>query len=194
MSSLKLILAQTLGNKLVDSGLWLFWFPFRRIMQMLPMDISLGIGWLAGVVFSWILFPLQKEIADELRELFSKEKFSKESSGKKESSQEKKSTKKSRQKISVIARKSIQLDIQRRVEELILPCLNKESIARLVTIEGEEYLKQAAAQQQGTIILLSHFGSFLTILPALGFKGYLVNQLGGTPTLKHHRGIHGRSR
>ncbi len=62
----------------------------------------------------------------------------------------------------------------------------------MITIEGREHIESALAKGKGAIILLSHFGSYLMVLPALGFSGYRINQIGGSPDLRHHRQIHKR--
>lgn len=61
------------------------------------------------------------------------------------------------------------------------PRLNKDRIEKLVNIEGIEHLDKALAKGKGVVIGLSHFGSWKIIIPALGYKGYKVNQIGLDP-------------
>ena len=37
--------------------------------------------------------------------------------------------------------------------------------------------------KKGVIIQLAHFGSFMTVLPALAFKGFMINQIVGRPEI-----------
>ena len=61
------------------------------------------------------------------------------------------------------------------------PRMNKDRIEKLVNIEGIENLDKALAKGKGVLIGLSHFGSWKIIIPALGYKGYKVNQIGLDP-------------
>ena len=44
-------------------------------------------------------------------------------------------------------------------------------------LEGQEYLDAAQNSGRGVMILLSHLGANQMIMPALGFRGYRVNQI-----------------
>jgi len=68
--------------------------------------------------------------------------------------------------------------------------LAKEDLERMVRIEGKENIDNALELGKGVIIQVSHFGSFILMLPVLGFAGYRINQLAGYPQLKHHSPIH----
>ncbi len=46
------------------------------------------------------------------------------------------------------------------VEFLRLPSLDPEQVSRIVHLEGEEHLRQAAAKGKGVIILTAHFGNW----------------------------------
>ncbi|MCI5211307.1 MAG: hypothetical protein D3910_21555, partial [Candidatus Electrothrix sp. ATG2] len=155
-----------------DFLLWLFWVPFRRLVQLLPLQVSYALAYCLALTASCLLYGMKREIAAELAEIFSEQY--------------------SAQELKKIAGQSIRLDILRRVEELFMGEFSSETIQQTVSIEGEEFLQQTLEQGKGSIILLSHFGSFLMILPALALKGYPVNQLAGPPALKYHRKINQR--
>ncbi|MGR0482373.1 MAG: lysophospholipid acyltransferase family protein [Candidatus Electronema sp. V4] len=162
------MIPEPLWNALADSLLWLFWVPFRKTLHLLPKNaayaVADGLAWAASI----LLKRLRRDIAAELAELLPD---------------------RSAAERDAIAADSIRLDILRRIEETFMGTFTAETAAAAVSIEGEEFLRQAAQGGKGTIILLSHFGSFLMILPALAFRGYAVNQLAGPPELKHHRWI-----
>lgn len=155
-----------------DFVLWFFWFPFRRIVQFLPLRIIYIVASISAFYFYLFAGSIRKSIYKELKRhignLYTKKEIRK------------------------FTRKSFEMDIKRRFEELIFGKLTKDLVDNMVSIEGIEYLKQALTRGKGAIILLSHFGSFLMVLAALGFRGYRVNQIGGPPILKHHRFIHKR--
>jgi len=162
------MIPEPLRSALADSLLWLFWVPFRRLMQLLPLRAAYFSAWLLAWLASCLLLRLKRTIAAELSELLPDLSW---------------------KELLQIAKESIQLDIQRRLEDFFFGQFTQESIAATVSIEGEEFLQQAVSAGKGTLILLSHFGSFLMILPALAFRGHSVNQLAGPPELKHHRKI-----
>lgn len=49
---------------------------------------------------------------------------------------------------------------QMATEFIKLPTLNKETVERLITVEGEENLREAMAMEKGTLIITGHFGNW----------------------------------
>lgn len=64
-----------------------------------------------------------------------------------------------------------------RLEQYHYPHLSKENVDNLITIEGQDLLEKALAKGKGVIALHPHFGSYLLIIPALGYNGYTVSQI-----------------
>ncbi len=159
---------EPLRNALTDSLLWVFWLPFRKMLHLLPKSaayaVADGLAWAASI----LLKKLRREIAADMAGLLPD---------------------RSAAELDAIAAESIRLDMLRRIEEAFMGTFTQQTTEAAVVLEGKEFLAQAAKEGKGTIILLSHFGSFLMILPALAFRGYAVNQLAGPPELKHHRQI-----
>ncbi|MCB9777511.1 MAG: lysophospholipid acyltransferase family protein [Alphaproteobacteria bacterium] len=67
------------------------------------------------------------------------------------------------------------------VEVLRYPDLNPDTIDDTCVIEGREHLDAALARGRGAIVLIGHFGANQMIMPALGHKGYPMNQLSAPP-------------
>jgi phosphatidylinositol dimannoside acyltransferase len=63
------------------------------------------------------------------------------------------------------------------------PFLGPDTIDRACTIEGREHLDAALARGRGALVLIGHFGANQMIMPALGHKGYPMNQLSAPPTV-----------
>ncbi len=61
------------------------------------------------------------------------------------------------------------------------PRLNKNKMQKLAYFEGIEHLDKALEKGKGVIIGVSHYGSWKIIIPALGYMGYKVNQVGIDP-------------
>ena len=64
-----------------------------------------------------------------------------------------------------------------QMESLLYPYLNNYNIDRIAKIKGIDRLEQALMHQKGVILLLSHFGNNEIIMPALGYRGYKINQI-----------------
>lgn len=67
------------------------------------------------------------------------------------------------------------------IEVLRYPDLNPGTIDGTCIIEGREHLDAALARGKGAIVLIGHFGANQMIMPALGHKGYPMNQLSAPP-------------
>lgn len=67
------------------------------------------------------------------------------------------------------------------IEALRYPDLNPATIDTTCRIEGREHLDAALARGKGAIVLIGHFGANQMIMPALGHKGYRMNQISAPP-------------
>lgn len=56
------------------------------------------------------------------------------------------------------------------------------NIDRIAVLDGEEHLRAALDRGQGAIVMLAHFGANQLVMPALGHRGYTMNQLSAPPT------------
>ncbi|MEO5361070.1 MAG: lysophospholipid acyltransferase family protein [Nitrospirota bacterium] len=148
-----------LKEYLFDIGMWFFWFPLRAIAKRLPLKATYA----ATRVLAFVVCNFYKEFKEKIKEqlvLIVPDKDN-------------------LKELDRLSEETIVYDLKRRMEELLLGTLSKETIGRIVTFEGFENLSESVAKGKGTIILLSHFGSFFMILPALAFKGYPVSQIVG---------------
>ena len=80
-----------------------------------------------------------------------------------------------------IVRDAYQQAMFNEIEVLRYSSLSPATIDETVTIEGREHLDRALAAGRGAIILIGHFGANQMIMPALGHKGYPMNQLSAPP-------------
>ncbi|MBF0516844.1 MAG: lysophospholipid acyltransferase family protein [Nitrospirae bacterium] len=142
-----------------DLGMWFFWFPMRAAAKRLPLKAAYALTRvLAGVVC--VFYKEYKEkIKEQLVYIVPDKDNHKE--------------------LERLSEETIVYDLKRRMEELLLGTLSKEQIERIISYEGLGNLGESVAKGRGTIILLSHFGSFFMILPALAYKGYRVSQIVG---------------
>lgn len=152
---------------LKDLAGWFVWFPLRRIVQFLPLKVVLLLGNIGATLYFFLGIKTRKQVIEELSLLFG--------------------NRYSKKQIWRIARRSFRINTLRQIELLLFGKLTKEATEHIVSIKGLENVDWALNKGKGAIILLSHFGSFLLPLPALGFKGYKISQIGGEPLLKRNK-------
>lgn len=144
---------------LFDIGMWFFWFPLRAVVKRLPLRFAYGITRVLAYAVCVFFKELRENIKEQLIYIVpDKDKPN---------------------ELDRLSKETIVYDLKRRMEELLLGTFSKEQIERIITYEGIDNLNESVARGKGTIILLSHFGSFFMILPALAFKGYQVSQIAG---------------
>ncbi|MCI4625186.1 MAG: lysophospholipid acyltransferase family protein [Candidatus Magnetoovum sp. WYHC-5] len=155
---------------LIDGLLWLYWTVVRKVVQRLPVNVFYSLLGIIDYVSAHFFLFKRKDIERLLSQVFLY-KYSKE-------------------EIALIAKRSISQSMKRYVEELYMGVLTKETMSHIVEYENLHNLEKSIKHGKGTIVLLSHFGSYLMILPALGFSGYKINQLAGPPFIKKQRWIY----
>lgn len=72
-----------------------------------------------------------------------------------------------------------------------LPRIGKENVDAFLPIYGRANLDKALKKGRGVILLNPHFGPFMLVMPALGYRGYEVNQvaLQGEPIVGRRKGL-----
>ncbi len=83
--------------------------------------------------------------------------------------------------IAAIVRDAWRQSMFNELEVLRYPHLNPDTIDEVCVIEGREHLDAALEKGKGAVILIGHFGANQMIMPALGHKGYPMNQLSAPP-------------
>lgn len=69
------------------------------------------------------------------------------------------------------------------LEVLRYPELTPETVDEVCEVVGFEHLDEALSYGKGVIVLIGHYGANQMIMPALGHKGYAMNQLSAPPTV-----------
>ena len=158
--------------RIMDLGLLILWFPVRIVIQHAPLKLVYFLATMVADCFYTVAGEIRTTIYRELSRCLG--------------------TRYTTKDIKRITKRSFEIYVKMHFENLLLGKLTKKSVERMVSVEGVEHLDLALSKGKGAIVLLSHFGSFLMVLPALGFMGYRINQLGSPPVLilKHHGLIH----
>jgi len=152
-----------------DIALWTYGGPFRACVKMMPLFWVYRLAEGAAFFFFMAIKDRIEAASKELCEF---------AGGPCDASA-----------VRRIAQKACRLYVKRQLEDLFASNIDAAFVQKRVSIRGRAQLNQALKKGKGGIILVSHFGSFRMILPALAFNGYEVNQLVGNPELKHHRKV-----
>lgn len=134
----------------------IFWYPVRWISSIVPRYFLMKIGGISGYFLYLFASQRRKIINEEITKCFPK--FSKE-------------------KCRNLTVKAFQSFIKDQLEVLLYPYLTAEKTSEISIIQGEMNLKNALEKGKGVIVLLNHQGLNQFIMPALGFKGYVIGQV-----------------
>lgn len=136
--------------------MWIIWSPIRRLLYFFSHKNALFAAKVTGFL---IYLTLRK------RRRFFKEEFSKMFPEKEES------------EIKEIIKNTFLLRSMTEIEEILLQKLTPENINQVISIENSEYLEKSLSDGKGVILVTFHFGTYLQVMPALGMRGYKVNQV-----------------
>lgn len=140
-----------------------FWYPVRIMVQRLPFLIVYKLGDIFGDFF-YIISPKRRmKTLNELSRIFQNL---------------------NRKAIKKIVRASYRNLIKNELDVFLYPYFSQEyknNIERWTTIEGLENLQKAASLGKGILLIHTHFGNPQMLIPALGGRGYRINQIGRSP-------------
>jgi phosphatidylinositol dimannoside acyltransferase len=140
-----------------DVRRWWYWYPWRRLVQALPHPARVQVARLLGTLF-YLSSPSWRALTqEELRASFQGRPASH-----------------SLARLSLWAAQQYYLG---QLEVFTYPRLTPRDMEAYFPLEGQEYLDAAQETGRGVMVLLSHLGANQMIMPALGFRGYRVNQI-----------------
>lgn len=154
-----------MGIRLVilkDWLLWMYWHPFRKLMQWVPYRLAYGVGKLVGKMWFRISGRKRRELVDACRRLCPSV---------------------SHIHIDEVVKRSC---INRWLDEIDMmryPIMDSSHIDRYVRCMSLEILDRALVRGRGVILLFAHFGSNQMVMPAIGYHGYRMCQMSAPPTV-----------
>ncbi|MBI5644260.1 MAG: lysophospholipid acyltransferase family protein [Deltaproteobacteria bacterium] len=135
----------------------ILWGPVRKTVSFLPPAFLVIIERLLAMIAYRLLSGRRELLLKELARCFG--------------------GKKGKAYIDRAVRDSFRIYVSSQIRLFYLPRLNSSNIARYISVEGLQYLDQELEKGKGAIILNPHFGPFMMIMPALGYRGYKLNQM-----------------
>ncbi|UCG68041.1 MAG: lysophospholipid acyltransferase family protein [Thermoplasmata archaeon] len=152
-----------LKELLEDTARWFFLYPCRMMIYRLPLRVNYVLGHLMGFALYHLMREKRKIMQQELLTIFN-EKIS-------------------RKDVDRIVKKTFSLISKENIEILLFPRLTPEEVKRSSVVEGLNHLNKALRENRGVILLIAHLGNYRFVLPALGYRGYPMNQIGAPPTV-----------
>jgi phosphatidylinositol dimannoside acyltransferase len=140
-----------------DTKRWLYWYPWRRLMQAFPHPGRVQMARGLGTLF-YLSSPRWRTLTQaELRASFQ--------------------GRPAPYSLSRLSLWAAQQYYQGQLEVFTYPRLTLRDMEAYFPLQGQEHLDAALAYGRGVMILLSHLGANQMIMPALGFRGYCINQV-----------------
>jgi len=148
---------QAVADLVRDGYRWCYWFPWRRLIQAMPIPARLAAARTLGSLFyfsspGWRALT-RAEILASFREPLNP------------------------QAISRLSLRGARQYFQTQLEVFAYPCLTSAEMEQYFPIKGRQNLDAALNRGRGVLILLSHLGANQMIMPALGFRGYRLHQI-----------------
>lgn len=141
----------------IDAQRWVYWYPWRRLMQSVGHPIRIKMARALGAFYYLSSANWRSLTQQELRLCFQSRPFS--------------------NSPAVVSLKAAQHYYLGKLEVFTYPLLNPQEMQKFFPLQGQEHLNAALSHGRGVMILLSHLGANQMIMPALGFRGYEINQV-----------------
>ncbi|MEO2055842.1 MAG: lysophospholipid acyltransferase family protein [Nitrospira sp.] len=143
------------SNKITRSIVFLALLAVSGTTRFLPWRLGVQFGGLLGRIAFYLLRRERGRSLEGLRIAFGRDKSEKE--------------------LNKIARRNFQNLGKGLIEILNFRYLTLRRIESLVTIEGEEYLKEAKSNGKGTVLITGHIGNWELMAAALSLRGYRLH-------------------
>jgi len=142
--------------------IWMMWYPLRIFINWLPKKFTYRVGCMGGCILHSISKDKQKIMFHELHAVFPD---------------------KSDQELKKTVKECFVNFILSEMEILFYPSMDKNFIERMIKIEGNENLDGALKEGKGVLLFQAHFGAFQMVMPAIGYNGYIMNQISASASI-----------
>lgn len=138
-----------------DIARLIIWFPFRWIIERIPVSLGFFIFKILGDIHYFLSKKKKEYLSHNLHRVLSQPYFERNT-----------------------IRRYMENHYLDRLHIFLYPKFNKTNIDKFITLKGLEHLDEALLAGNGCILVHGHFGPAQLPLFALGLKGYNINQLG----------------
>ncbi len=151
---------------LLDVIRFLYWYPFRKFVQLLPFSFVRILGQIGGFMLSRVSKKKRLALEYEISLIYGKNM-----------------NKVNKDKFNKSILNSFTILCQNALEVLIYPKLNSNNIDFIIKYYGFNNLDKSLRKGNGVMLLFAHFGANQMIMPAIGYKGYKMSQLSAPSTV-----------
>lgn len=143
--------------------IWIYWHPFHRLVRLLPTRVVYLLADV-GAAFCYLVFSGRRQrLFCEVDFLFD----------------EMLTGRKAQQAV----RGAFKVLVKNEFEVLLFPKLTDRNIDQYTICQGLLHLDRALDEGKGVILLFAHFGANQMVMPAMGYRGYRMNQLSAPATV-----------
>ncbi|MFB3895968.1 MAG: lysophospholipid acyltransferase family protein [bacterium] len=136
---------------------WIYWYPWRVLVQLLPISISYRLANSAGYGMYLFARGRRARTYQGLKITFPDA---------------------TARELHRMVRRTFQNYALNSIEVFYYPKLNPVKINTMVQYQGLDILDSALQQHRGVILAHGHFGNEEFLMPALGYAGYKLHQIG----------------
>lgn len=136
---------------------WFYWYPFRILVQQIPITLAYKLGGLIVPVYYSLAGEKRRKMATGLIPMYE--------------------GKLSPKKINKIIYETLDNSVKTSIDKIFYPKLNQNYCERNIEYIGLENLDEALKAGRGVVLLHGHLGNPHLIMPAIGHKGYKLSQL-----------------
>ncbi len=147
---------------IIDLLLWLYWHPFKEIIQRVPVRLAYRIAHTGGEILYYLAVRKRRAVEAEYRRIFVDTTVL--------------------PTIKAVKKTFINL-CQSEVEMLLYSEMNATNIHCFVKSPTFDNLALGLKAGRGVMLLFAHFGANQMIMPAFGYRGNAISQLSARPTV-----------
>lgn len=136
---------------------WFYWYPVRILIQQIPINIAYRIAELFIPIYYLLAKEKRTAIANGLAIMYE--------------------DRLSGEEIKKVIYKTLGESLKTSIDKFFYPKFNKEYCEKNIEYIGLENLDDALKAGRGVVLLHGHLGNPHMIMPAIGYKGYKLNQL-----------------
>ncbi len=145
------------GSFIKEGARLFYWYPFRYIVQRVPLSIGYVMAGFAAQIYCIITRGDKKRMSRGLSLMYQRVRPP--------------------APLNRIIKKTVSHNLKNGIEVLWYPKFDKTLSKKRFKVEGLSNLDNALSHGSGVVLLHGHFGNPHVIMPALGNLGYTFNQL-----------------
>ncbi len=151
---------RSLFTLIMDIVLWVYWYPFRKLVQILPINWLTPLSRAVGLGIALVSRRWRRNFNEVMARTPAL-------------------TALPNRRPWVIS--AFQDLLHNELEMLVFPKMTSRNIGSFVRWRGKEHLDQGLEKGRGVMLIFAHFGANQMFMPAVGYSGYKMCQMNASP-------------